>query len=112
MGSLAEVGECTLGICGNRTVLEVLVDVLTFICLSCCTEFLHGVGLGYFMAHNRLLLSCQFLHLGLDGGEVGFLNHLSVLEEHVVEESVLYGRTESKLNTGVKFLKCLGKKVG
>ena len=112
MRTAAEVGEVTLGIGGNGTVFKVLLDVLTFVGLACCGKCLEGIGLGHLLAHHRLFLRSQFLHLRLNLREVALLDALAVLQQHIIEETILDGRSESELDAGVQLLQCFCQQVG
>ena len=107
----AEVGKRALRVCRDGTVLKVLVDVLALILLTVGLELLQGVSLRYIAAHHRLVLACQFLHLSLNLREVVLRDSNALRRHHVVEESVLDGRTETELNARIKLLQRLGKQV-
>ena len=55
----AKVGEVALRICGDGSVLEVLVDMLTLVGLPICGKLFQSIGLGHFATHNRLILASQ-----------------------------------------------------
>ena len=79
--------------------------------LSGSAKLLEGIGLGHLVSHHGFLLAGQFLHLRLDLAEVALLDALAAGQEHVVEESVLDGWSESELDAGIEFLQRLGEQV-
>ena len=107
----AEVGEVTLRICRDRTVFQVLLDVLALIGLAVGSKLLQRIGLSYLLANDRLLLGGQLTHLVFNHGEVALLDHLAILQQHVVEEAVLDSRTKAELNTRIQLLQRLGQEV-
>ena len=112
MRSFTKVGEVALGVGGDRTILEVLVDVLHLILLSLCLELCYGISLSHFLTHYGFVLASQFKHLILYLLEVALLDHLAVRQLNIIEETVLCGRTETKLYAWVELLQCLGEEVG
>ena len=86
--------------------------MLALVSLTSSCKLLECIGLGHFLANNRLLLASQFFHFCFDGGEVALLYHLSVGQQHVVEESILDCRAETELHARIQLLKCLGQQVG
>ena len=108
----AEVSEAALRISSDRSVLQVLVDVLHLVVLAHGLELLDGVGLRHLAAHHGLVFLGQLAHLGLDLREVVLRDHLAVCRHHVVEEAVLHSRTKSELYAGVQLLERLGQQVG
>ena len=111
MRTFTEVGEGTLCVGRNATILKVLLDVLNLIGLSLCRELLYGVSLRYFAAYYSLIITCQFKHLVFYLLEVALLNHLPIWKKNIVEETILYGRTETELYAGKQLLQGFGKKV-
>ncbi len=112
MRTTTEVGEVTLCIGRDGAVLQVLFNVFTFVSLTVSSKLLQGIGLRDLMANHGLLLTSQFLHLGLNRSEVAFLDHLAFRQQHVVEETVLNGRAETKLYARIELLQGLGQQVG
>ena len=66
----AEIGESTLCVSGDRTILQILIDMLTLILLTIGLELFQSIGLGDILANHRLVLFCQLLHLRLNLREV------------------------------------------
>ena len=112
MWTLAEVGERSLSVGGDGSVLKVLLNVLALVGLSVGCKLLQSVSLRHFLAHHRLLLAGKFLHLCLNLWEIGFLYRLTVLEQYIVEESVLNSWSKAELYARIQFLQSLGKEVG
>ena len=112
VGTLAEVGEVALGICGDGAILQILFDVLHLINLSCSLELCNAVCLAHLLAHYCLILASQLDHLVLDGLEVSLAYLLAVGQQHIVEEAVLYCGTKTELDAGIEFLQSLGQQVG
>ena len=111
MRTAAEVGEPSLRVCRNRAILEVLVDVLALVGLAIGGKLLQRIGLGNLATHHGFVLAGQLQHLCFNLGEVALLDHLTVLQQHIIEESIVYGRSESELNAGIEFLQSLGQQV-
>ena len=107
----AQVGEVALCIGGDGAVFEVLLDVLTLIGLTVGSKRLQGIGLGDLAAHNGLLLRSQLFHLSLNRWEVALLDALAIGQQHVIEESVLDGGSETELDAGVQLLQRLCQQV-
>ena len=80
--------------------------------LSISTKLLQSLGLGDFTTYDRLVFASQLQHLCLNLGEVALLDHLAVFQQHIVEESVVNGRSESELNARIKSLQSLCQQVG
>ena len=106
-----KVGERTLCICSDGTVLKILVNMLALVGLAVGSKLLQGISLRHLTTYDRLLLRSQLTHLVLDFGEVTLLNHFTVLQQHVVEETIFDGRSEAKLNARIQLLQCLGQQV-
>ena len=112
MRTTAKVGKVALGISGDGTILEVLLNVLALVVLTIGLELLERFGLRHFTAHNCLVLLGQLAHLFLNLGEVVLRNHLTLGGHNVIEETILYGRTEAELDAGIELLERLGEQVG
>ena len=108
----AEVGERTLCIGGDTAVLQVLLDVLALIGLTVSGKLFQSVCLCHLLANDGLFLGSQFTHFLLNLREVTLLDALTVFQQHIIEETILDGRTESELDTGIKLLQCLSKQMG
>ena len=108
----AEVGKVTLCIGGDGAIFQVLIDVLTLVGLPPLCELFQGISLSHLFANHRLLLACQFLHLCLNLGEVALLDALAVLQQHIIEETILDSRTETKLDARIQLQQCLSQQVG
>ena len=96
----------------NAAVLEVLVDVLALVGLTCSTEQGEAVCLAYLLAHNGFVLAGKLQHLVLNLLEVAFADLLAFGKQNIIEEAVLDGRAEAELDAGIEFLQSLGKQVG
>ena len=107
----AEVGEVALSICGDSAILQVLFDVLTLVFLTVSLELSECISLRNLLANHRLVLLGKFHHLSLNLSEVILRNHLTLSRHHIVEETALYGWTETKLNTRIKLLKSFSEQV-
>ena len=112
MRTTAKVGKVALGISGDGTILEVLLNVLALVVLTIGLKLLERFGLRHFTAHNCLVLLGQLAHLFLNLGEVVLRNHLTLGGHNVIEESILYGRTEAELDARIELLERLGEQVG
>ncbi len=86
--------------------------MLALVLLTVGLEFLQGIGLGDFAANDGLVLLGEFLHLGLDLGEVVLGDGCAFGWHDVVEEAILNGRSETELNAGIELLQSLCQKVG
>ena len=106
-----EVGEVTLCIGSDRTVFQVLIDMFALVGLTVGSKLLQGISLSHLTAHHRLLLASQFLHLVLDLSEVAFPDLLAIRQQHIIEEAVLDGRTESELDARIELLQSLSQQV-
>ena len=112
MRTTAEVGEVALGVGGDGTILEVLVDMLHLIFLTLSLELCYSIGLGNLLANHSLVLTSQFEHLILYLLEVALLNHLTVRQLNVIEETILGSWSETELYARIEFLQSLSKEVG
>ena len=112
MRTLTEVGKRTLCIGGDSAVLKILVYVFALVGLSGCAKLLQRVGLRHLFAYHGLFLTGKLFHLCLNLREVGLFYRLAILEQHVVEESVLDGWSKAELDARIQLLQCLGKEVG
>ena len=97
MRSLTEVCEATLCICGDRTILKILLDVFYLVCLSSGSKLFYSVGLADLLAYHSLVLTSEFKHFILYLLEVALLDHLTVRQQYIIEETSFNGRTESEL---------------
>ena len=86
--------------------------MLALVVLTIGLELLERFGLRHFTAHNGLVLLGQLAHLFLNLGEVVLRNHLTLGGHNVIEEAILYGRTEAELDAGIELLERLGEQVG
>ncbi len=87
-----------------------LGDKLALVFFIAVAEHLEGVGLGYVLADNGLVLACEFEHLGFDFGEV-IGSEFVFSRVDVVVEAVFNGRADAEADAGVKLLKGLGEQV-
>jgi hypothetical protein len=104
----AEVGESAVGIEGDRPVLQV-ADQLAFVGVALFGEVPERVGLRDLGAHQRLLLTCELRHLGLDAGQVGFGDGDGGI--HVVVESVFDGGADTEADARIEGLERLGQQM-
>ena len=112
MGTLAKVGKVTLCIGGYGTVLQILLDMLHLIDLTCRLELCYALCLGHLLAHQGFVLTCQLYHLILDVLEISLAYLLAIGKQHIIEESILDGRTEAELDTGIQLLQSFCQQVG
>ena len=108
----AKVGEIALGICGDGTILQVLLNVLALVGLTVGLELSERISLSNLLANHRLVLLGELHHLSLDLSEIILRDHLTLSRHHVVEETALYSWTETKLDAWIKLLKSLCEQVG
>ena len=66
----AKVGEIALGICGDGTILQVLLNVLAFVGLTVSLKLSESISLSHLLANHRLVLLGKFHHLSLNLGEI------------------------------------------
>ena len=66
----AKVGEIALGICGDGTILQVLLNVLALVLLTICLELSERISLSNLLANHRLVLLGELHHLSLDLSEI------------------------------------------
>ena len=111
MRALAEVGEITLGVGGDRAVLEILLNVLNLVGLAVGGELLHSISLAHLASYHGLVLASQLHHLLLYLGKVILRNHVALLGHHVIEETIFHSRTEAELYAGVELLQGLCQQV-
>ena len=107
----AKIGERTLCIGRDGSVLQVLLNMLALVGLAIGSKLLQRVGLGHFFPNNGLFLRGQFLHLLFNLREVAFLYALPIGQQHVIKETTLYSRTEAELNARIKLLQGLSQQV-
>ena len=112
MRTTAQIGEVTLRVCCDTAVLEILLDVLTLVGLTVGSKLLQSVGLSHLLANHGLFLRSQFLNLSLNLGEVALLDALAVLQQHIIEETILDSGAETELNARIQFLQRLSQQVG
>ena len=86
--------------------------MLHLVLLTGGLKLLDGIGLRHFAANDGLVLLGQLFHLGLNLREVVLGDNLSLGGHHIVEETILHGRSESELYAWIKFLQSLGQQVG
>ena len=66
----AKVGEIALGICGDGTILQVLLNVLALVLLTISLELSERISLSNLLANHRLVLLGELHHLSLDLSEI------------------------------------------
>ena len=110
MGPAAQVGEAAVGVEGDGAVLETF-DEVALILIAFLGIGVHGLGLGYLLAHEMLFLTGQLYHLVLYLLEVG-IGDGPVSQIHVIVESVLYRGSDTELDAGVKEFQSLGHQMG
>ena len=86
--------------------------MLALVGLSVGSKLLQGVGLSYLLANHRLFLASQFLHLCLNLGEVTLLDHLAILQQDIIEETILDSRSKTELNARIQLLQSLCQQMG
>ena len=108
MRTAAEVGEGTVGVERNRSVLQVAYK-FALVLVALLGELRESVGFRHLRAHHRLLVAGQFDHLRLDFRKVRFENRRRRID--VVVESLLDSRTDTELDARVESLQSLGEQV-
>ena len=76
------------------------------------SKLLQRISLSHLLANHGLFLASQFLHLCFNFGEIALLDHLAVLQQHVIEEAILDSRSETELDARIEFLQGLCQQVG
>ena len=104
--TLTQIGEITLRIGGDMTVLQ-LGDQFAFITLSFVAEGLQGIFFGDRTFLKLLFLGAQLHHLVLNGCKTGVVDHHALRRHHIVIEPVLDSRTDTELNTRIQLLQRL-----
>ena len=66
----AKVGKVALGICGDGTILQVLLNVLALVGLAIGLELSECISLSHLLANHWFVLLGEFHHLSLDLGEI------------------------------------------
>ena len=107
-----QIGEITLCISGDRTVFKILLDVLALVGLTIGTKLLKSVCLGNLTTNNGFFLRSQLLHLCFNLGEVALLDALAILQQHIIEETILDSRSETELYARIQLLQCLCQQMG
>ena len=110
--TLTEVSETALRIGGDGTILEILLDVFHLVSLAGSLELCDAVGLAHLLAHHSLVPAGQLDHLVLNGLEVALTYLLAIRKQHVIEEAILHGRSETELNAGIELLQSFSEQVG
>ena len=105
----AKVSKRTLCISSNVTIFQ-FGNQFTFICLTSFSKFLQSVFFGNTFTHQSLFLCCQFSHLRFDNGQIRVLNG-SFSRIYIIIETIFDSRTDTKLNTRIKFLQCFCQQV-
>ena len=111
MRTTTEVGKVTLCIGGDGTVFKVLLNVLALVGLAVGSKLLQGIGLGHLLANHCFFLGSQLLHFFFNLGKIALLDHFAVGQQHIIEESILDSRSETKLNARIQLLQSLGQQV-
>ena len=112
MRATTEIGEVTLGIGGDGTVFKILLDVLALVSLTVSSKLLQSLCLRHLTTNHRLFLASQFLHLCFNLWEIALLDALAVLQQHIIEETILDSRSETELNARIQLLQSLCQQVG
>ena len=66
----AKIGEIALGICGDSTILQVLLNMLALVSLTVSLELSESISLSHLLANHRFVLLGKFHHLSLNLGEI------------------------------------------
>ena len=66
----AKIGEIALGICGDGTILQVLLNMLALVSLTVSLELSESFSLSHLLANHRFVLLGKFHHLSLNLGEI------------------------------------------
>ena len=70
MRTTAKIGEIALGICGDGTILQVLLNMLALVSLTISLELSESISLSHLLANHRFVLFGKFHHLSLNLGEI------------------------------------------
>ena len=65
-----KIGKIALGICGDGTILQVLLNVLALVGLTISLELSESISLSHLLANHRFVLLGKFHHLSLNLGEI------------------------------------------
>ncbi len=98
--SPAQVGKTPLGIGGDGTVFQ-FVDQFYLIILMPVGEHIDSICLGNAFTYNIFFGGDQFHHLLFDGGEIRLLDGYPFTRIHIVIETVLDGRANTKFNAWI-----------
>ena len=109
MRSTAKVGEVSVGVEGNRTVLK-FADELCLVFVAFLAEILKGLFLRHILADKVFSRAGKLEHLVFNFFKVGLCDGL-VSKIHVVVESALDGRAYSELDAWIYSLQRLSHKV-
>ena len=110
MGTLTEVGEITLGVGSDLTVLE-FGNQLTFITLSCVTEGFEGISFADLGAHDGLFAFLNLRDLRFDCLKIRILDDYSLGGHHIIIKTVFNCRADTELDTRIEFLERLCHQV-
>ena len=108
MRTTTEVGERTVGIECDGTILEV-ADKLNLVLVTLLGEGLQCLSLRNLRANHRLLVTSEFGHLVFNLLQVSLGDCYGRI--YVIVESVVDSRTDTELNTWVECLQGLCQQV-
>ena len=106
----AKVSKCTLCIRSNVSVLQ-FGNQFTFISFPTIAEHLQSICFSNALSDYIFFLCSQFQHFSFNSGQITFFNH-SFSRIHIIVESVFNSRTDTKLDTRIKFLQSFSQQVG
>ena len=75
--------------------------MLTFVQLAISFKLIQRISFRHLTANEFFFLSSQLLHLLLNGRQITFFDNHAIFWHHIVEETVFYSWTESKLNARI-----------
>ena len=105
----AQVGKCALCICSNMSVFQ-FRNQLALISFASFTEHFKRIFFRNALTYQSFFSGSQFFHLFLNSRQVTFLNH-SFTRIYIIIETVFNGRTDTKLDTRIKFLQSFSQQV-
>ena len=104
-----KVSKCTLGISCNVSVFQ-FGDQFTFVCFAAIAKHFQSICFCDAFSDYLFFLCSQFQHFSFNGWKIAFFNH-SFTRIHIIVESVLDSRSDTKLDTRIKFLQSFRQQV-
>ena len=104
-----KVSKCTLGISRNVSVFQ-FRNQFTFICFATVTKHFQSIRFCDAFSDYVFFLCSQFQHFSFNGRKVAFFNY-RFTRIHIIVESVFNSRSDTKLDTRIKFLQSFRQQV-